>query len=69
MRKTNTKKFEPAEWQRDPETLKDEKVQYWRHGVLATLLPLDEAKRLVREGRCFAIGGFAIEDFDKDDVR
>jgi len=45
--------WEPSAWQKDPNNLKTTKVQFWKNGVMLRLLDLQEAKRLVAEGRAF----------------
>ncbi len=48
---------------RDPMRLKAERVQYWRDGIMLTAqMPLEEARRLVAEGRAYVITDQAIGD-------
>ncbi|MEW6726885.1 MAG: hypothetical protein AB1327_08000 [Bacillota bacterium] len=60
---TRKPKWKPAAWQRNPETLKASKVQYWSNGSMLTAqMTLQEAQRLVKEGKAYVITKQAIGD-------
>lgn len=46
----------------DPDALKTDKVQYWSKGgvMLTAEMPLEKAKRLVRERKAFVVSNQAI---------
>jgi len=54
--------WEPSAWQKDPNNLKTDtgKVQFWKNGVMLGLLNLEEARRLVAEGKAFISTSQAI---------
>jgi len=54
------------DWQKDPQELVTPKIQFWGKGVMRGLLPLDEAKKLVKAGIAFIITSQAIGFIDND---
>jgi len=60
MKRKQAKLSPPSGWQLDPKTLKTEKVQYWRKGVMMTLFTKSHAQHLVETGRAFVISDQAI---------
>ncbi len=52
-----------SQTKRDPMRLKAERVQYWRDGIMLTAqMPLEEARRLVADGKACVITDQAIGD-------
>jgi len=60
--------WEPSAWQKDPNNLKTNKVQFWKNGIMLGLLSLSEAKRLVREGKAFISTSQAIVYWEREEV-
>ena len=59
-----TKKFSPAAWQTNPESLKSSQVQFWlASGTMAGLVSLSAAREAVSEGRAFVVCDQAISQF------
>ena len=59
-----TKKFVPAAWQTNPESLKTASVQFWlKTGTMAGLVSLDAAREAVAEGRAFVVTNQAVSQF------
>jgi len=53
------------EWQRDPNRIETDKVQYWRNGIMLTaMMDKKTAQDLVREGKAFVITSQAIGDIN-----
>ena len=50
----------PEAWQRDPEQLKTQRVQYWHLGNMSSLMTLAGAKHSVQHGYAFVINDQAI---------
>jgi hypothetical protein len=66
--KKKTYKFVPQEWQKDPNRLVTETVQYWVNGIMLTaMMSLEEARRLVREGKAYVISPRAIGALESPD--
>lgn len=67
MAKKRTHRTTPMDWQRDPDYLVTESVQYWRRGVMMIAnMSRDRARRLVRDGLAFVISGQAIGALTED---
>lgn len=62
MRRQRGRKWEPATWQKDPAVLKTDKVQVWTQSgtMLTAEMPLEEARRMVVEGKAYVITAQAI---------
>jgi len=60
--------WEPSAWQKDPNNLKSDKVQFWKNGIMLKLLDLQEARRLVAEGKAFISTSQAIV-YREEEVR
>lgn len=60
----------PAEWQLDPKNVvapRGSTVAFWRHGsMLTAMMPVEDARRLVREGRAFVISEGHVGALDED---
>lgn len=49
------------DWQKNPESIKIERVQYWRRGIMLTAqMTKEAAQELVENGEAFVITGQAI---------
>jgi len=63
-RKASHKKdnrYQPTGWQLDPQSVKTNRVQLWRHGNMMTAqLKLIEARTLIENGSAFVISDQAI---------
>ncbi len=58
---------EAKDWQKNPETLKTENVQYWlASGTMLGLRTLAEARESVRRGWAFVISSQAIGQYDNE---
>jgi hypothetical protein len=63
MKRTNNaaKKFSPAAWQTNPESLKTSQVQFWSaSGSMMGLVSLEAAREAVSAGRAFVVCDQAI---------
>lgn len=61
------KRGEEKDWQRDPNTLKSDRVQYWlASGTMLGLRDLDIAKSLVQSRRAFVVSSQAIGEYDPE---
>ena len=59
------KKGQEHIWQRNPESLTSEQVQYWlASGTMLGLRDLVDAKQAVRDGRAFVVSSQAIGQYD-----
>lgn len=56
------KQFQPAEWQKNPDNVTTETVQYWSWGgsMLTAQMSNAVAREHIRAGRAFVITGQAI---------
>jgi uncharacterized metal-binding protein len=55
----------PKEWQKNPEAIKTDKVQYWRNGIMLTAqMTKQTAQELVKNGSAFVICEQAIGALD-----
>ena len=56
-----SKRFVPASWQKDPNRIKTDTVQFWKNGTMLTAqMPNADAKRMVKTGKAFVISSQAI---------
>lgn len=60
------KKFNPQDWQKDPQNIDTENVQYWtKSGIMLTAqMKRKEAQGLVTKGRAFVISSQAIGEME-----
>ena len=52
--------MKPKKWQTNPNNVKTDKVQYWRNGIMFSLMAKDVAQSLVSQGKAFVITDQAI---------
>ena len=57
--------YRPTGWQLNFAYVNSQKVQYWSHGVMITLLSHKEAQELVSNKRAFVISDQAIGALDE----
>ena len=58
---TNETRNTPKEWQKNPENIETEKVQYWQNGIMVTARMTNlEANCLVKDGYAYVISAQAI---------
>jgi hypothetical protein len=68
MKMKKTKKiFKPASWQLEPERLTAQRVQLWREGIMLTLISLQDAQDMVRQGRAYIISSTAIGILEQEE--
>jgi len=53
-------KYHPRGWQLDPDRIDTDRVQYWKHGTMLTVLEKKDAVGMVKRGDAFVITGQAI---------
>ena len=58
---TAKRQFTPADWQRNPDSIDTDKVQFWREGIMITaMMSKTTAQELVKDGKAFVMTGQAI---------
>lgn len=66
MARPNSYRFVPKDWQRNPDKIKTNRVQFWSNGIMLTAqLTNAEAKEMVRTGKAYVITEQAIGDINK----
>ena len=59
--RTMTGRTTPKEWQKNPNNIETEKVQYWQNGIMVTArMTYFEAYYLVKDGYAYVINPQAI---------
>lgn len=65
MSKKKTERGTPQDWQKLPQNILTERVQYWRNGVMITgEMTKGEAQRLVATGAAFVMSEQAVGALD-----
>jgi len=56
------------DWQKDPRSLKTEKVQLWSPRTMLTRITKREAIELIKNRRCYVISSQAIGFYDTEEM-
>lgn len=55
----------PVDWQKDPNNIYSDRVQFWRNGVMITVMDKAQAASLVTSGNAFVMCEQAIGALDE----